>query len=75
MRAVKMVLAVLCFVLGAAFAFGAVETIFYSRYDGSEAFWLPAIFAAIFCLGGFLLLRRPQVSETEPPNMPMDPNE
>jgi peptidoglycan/LPS O-acetylase OafA/YrhL len=75
MRAVKMVLAVLCFVLGAAFAFGAVETIFYSRYDDSEVFWLPAIFAAIFCLGGFLLLRRPQVSETEPPNMPMDPNE
>jgi hypothetical protein len=28
MRAVKMVLAVLCFVLGAAFAFGAVETAF-----------------------------------------------
>jgi hypothetical protein len=48
MRAVKIVLAVLCFVLGAAFAFGAVETIFYSRYDDSEAFWLPAIFAAIF---------------------------
>jgi hypothetical protein len=73
MRAVKMVLAVLCFVFGAAFAFGAVETIFYSRYDDSEAFWLPAIFAAIFCLGGFLLLRSSQVSETEPPNTAYGP--
>jgi hypothetical protein len=68
MRAVRMVLAVLCFVIGTAFGFGAAETIFYSTYDDSEAFWLPAIFAAIFLLGGFLLLRRPQARQTEPPN-------
>jgi len=68
MRAVRMVLAVLCFVIGAAFAFGAVETIFYSRFDDSDAFWLPAIFAAIFLLGGFLLMRRLQATQTEPPN-------
>jgi hypothetical protein len=35
MRAVRMVLAVLCFVKGAAFALGAAETIFYSRYDAT----------------------------------------
>ena len=68
MRAVRMVVAVVCFVIGAAFAFGAAETIFYSRYDDSEAFWLPAIFAAIFLLGGFLLLRRPHATQIEPPN-------
>ena len=59
---VRMVLAVLCFVMGAAFAF------FYSSYDDSDAFWLPAIFATIFLLGGFLLMRRLQATQTEPPN-------
>ena len=68
MRAVRMVLAALCFVMGAAFAFGAVETIFYSTYDDSDAFWLPAIFAAIFLLGGFLLMRRSEAKQTGPPN-------
>ena len=68
MRAVKMVLAVLCFVIGAAFAFGAAETIFYSRFDDSDAFWLPAIFATIFLLAGILLLRTPLATEIEPPN-------
>jgi hypothetical protein len=68
MRAVSMVLAVLCFVMGAAFAFGAAETIFYSTYDDSDAFWPPAIFAVIFLLGGFLLMRRSQATQTEPPN-------
>jgi len=68
MRAVRMVLAVLCFVIGAAVAFGAAETIFYSSYGDSDAFWLPAIFAAIFLLGGFLLMRRSQATQTEPPN-------
>ena len=67
MRAVRIVLAVLCLVIGAAFAFGAAEAIFYSRQDDSDAFWLPAIFAAILLLGGFLLNRRPQATQTEPP--------
>jgi hypothetical protein len=68
MRAVRMVLAFLRFVMGAAFAFGAAETIFYSTYEDSDAFWLPAIVAAIFLLGGFLLIPKAQASQTEPPN-------
>jgi hypothetical protein len=57
MRAVKKVLAALCFVIGAAFALGAAETLIYSRYDDSRAL-LPGMFAVMFLLGGFLLLRR-----------------
>jgi hypothetical protein len=43
-----------------------IRLIEFSRYDDSEAFWLPAIFAAIFLLGGFLLLRRPHATPAVP---------
>ena len=65
MRAVRKVLAVLCLVLGAAFAFGAAEIILYSRHEDSDV-WMPAIFAAIFLVVGFLLIRRLQATQTEP---------
>ena len=68
MRAVKKFLAALCFAIGAAFALGAAETLIYSSYDDSGAFWLPGMFAVMFLLGGFLLLRTPLATEIEPPN-------
>jgi hypothetical protein len=43
-----------------------IRLIEFSRYDDSEAFWLPAIFAATFLLGGFLLLRRPHATPAVP---------
>ena len=52
-----MILAGLCFVIGTAFAFGTVETLIYSRYEESGA-WAPGMFAVMFWLGGFLLLRK-----------------
>ena len=67
MRVVKKVLAVLCFVIGAAFALGAAETLIYSTYDNSGA-WLPGLFAVMFLLGGFLLLRKRQPTRSEPPH-------
>jgi hypothetical protein len=37
MRAVRKVLAALCFVIGAAFALGTTEALIYSSYDDSGA--------------------------------------
>jgi MYXO-CTERM domain-containing protein len=67
MRAVKKVLATLCFVIGAAFALGAAETVIYSSYDDSGA-GLPGMFAVMLLLGGFLLLRKRQPTRSEPPH-------
>ena len=60
MRAVKIIFAIVCFGLGFAFAIGTAEEIIASQnpyhYGGFPAPLL-GMFAAMFLLGSFLLLR------------------
>jgi hypothetical protein len=58
-RVIKVSLAVLCFGIGAAFAMGAVNALVHPDFNANPfdvAF--PGMFAAMFLLGTYLLLRR-----------------
>jgi len=55
MKVVKYVLAIICFGIGVAFAIGAIQTM-QNPYSGDA--WIPGMFAGMFLLGTFLLLRR-----------------
>lgn len=58
MRALKMIFGVLCFGVGVAFAVGAADDLLHRNpYSTGNAPWL-GMFAAMFLLGSFLLLRR-----------------
>jgi hypothetical protein len=56
MGALKIVLALICFGLGVALSIGTISTL-QSTYESQYA-WVPGMFAAMFLLGTFLLLRR-----------------
>jgi hypothetical protein len=57
MKAFKIIAAILCFGLGAAFAIGAISAL---RDPTSESVYayLPGMFSAMFLLGTYLLLRQ-----------------
>jgi hypothetical protein len=60
MRVVKIIFGVLCFGIGAAFAVGTVDGIVHpntSLYSSDTPVSLLGMFAAMFLLGSYLLLR------------------
>ena len=62
MRVATIIFGVLCLGMGAAFAVVfailTVDNLQYPNRYSDPAWWIPGIFAVVFLLGGFLLLRR-----------------
>jgi hypothetical protein len=53
----KYFFAIICFGIGIAFSFSALEDLIHPREFYSDPAWIPAMLGAMFLLGAFLLLR------------------
>ncbi|SFO74369.1 hypothetical protein SAMN05216330_104459 [Bradyrhizobium sp. Ghvi] len=59
MRVVRIIVGVLCFGVGIAFAMGAINALVHPGYFHSDVdVWMPSMFGAIFLLSSYLLVRR-----------------